>query len=316
MKNYEEFCNYVEENILNQMSDGIKRTVSIRDVVKNNNTTLKGLTIIREDSNVSPTLYLEDFYMEYQQEDVSMDELLSRIAQCYSKAESHAYLPFDVSMLSEDCIIGSLVSTLNNEDFLQDVPYIQVNEDFALIFKYYLADFPDGGHGTITLTDNLAERCNYTTWDLFFLAFTNTPKLLPERFSSILEEVASVTCPEFLESLDEDDMSENAIPMYVLTNTSGFLGASTLLYPSVRKMLLEKFEGDLVLIPSSVHEWIIIPLCAVGDLEDLKDIIQSANASLLSSSEVLGENAYILRYTDLANPHSILPIFAPACCRE
>jgi len=64
-KTYEEFCSYVEENILSLMSDDVKRSAHVEDICKNNGVKLKGLIVTTDTSNISFTLYLEYFYEEY-----------------------------------------------------------------------------------------------------------------------------------------------------------------------------------------------------------------------------------------------------------
>lgn len=311
-RNYEEFCEYVKENILNSMPDGAERKVGLQMCMKNNNIRLVGLTLIKNGNCIAPNLYLEPYYEEYCVGESSIEEILNEIADFYLKAEANASVPFDIQMMSEDHIIGTLVSILNNEDFLKDIPYIEVNEDFALIFKYYLASAPDGGHGTITITDSLAESNALTTEKLLECALKNTPRLLPVSFQSMHEVLSEMMGVDLADLLTQEC---DSIPMYVLSNTEKYMGASAILYPDTRKMLLEKFDSDLVLIPSSIHEWIIVPFDELTDMEELSAMVQEVNQSHVAPSEVLGERVYLFTRKELSNTNQVLPIFEPATVR-
>lgn len=302
-KTYEEFCNYVEMNILNEMSDKTERTVSVRDVTKNNNLKLKGLTILKAGHSIAPTVYLEPYYEEYYQGFCTLDSVLCEIASYYETAESGICSQFDFMLLQEQYIICSLISKIENEQFLIDVPHVTICEDFALIFKYYLPSKSNGGCGTITITDSLAEMYNLNTEKLLELALVNTPKLLPVKLTSMFEELEE----SFLLNLLEEDL----VPMYVLTNKQNLQGAATLLYPETRELLLKKFQADIILFPSSIHEWLILVADNIEDFSDLSEMVQSANETSVSASEKLGEKAYILHYEALKDTNQLFPIFEP-----
>lgn len=308
MKNYEEFCTHIEENILDAMSDKTERRVVIQDVRKNNNVTLKGLTLLKAGNSIAPTIYLEGYYDEYCHNILSLDEIVCEIAEFYERSELGISAQFDFDLLQEDHIIGTLVSKLENEGFLSDIPYVTVCNDFALVFKYFIPSDLNDGYGTITITDSLAEKYSLTLEKLFWLALTNTPTLLPVRFNTMFEELSDSFLYEDAE--DANDIGD-IFPMYLLSNESKVNGASALLYPNTRKMLYEKFDGDLVLLPSSIHEWIVIPSDKLDDFSDLADIIQNVNETALADVEKLGEKAYVLHYADLADQSQLLPILEP-----
>ena len=62
---FEEFCDFVRDNILSLMPEDRKRTVRIMDVDKNNGIKRKGISITGEEGNISPTIYLEGFYEDF-----------------------------------------------------------------------------------------------------------------------------------------------------------------------------------------------------------------------------------------------------------
>lgn len=289
MKNYEEFCSYVEENILSKMSGTKKRSVEVREVMKNNNTCLRGLVIIREGNNISPTLYLDDFYEEYAMKQASLEEVLCHVAEVYQEAEEQNLRCFDVSLLQNTCVIGCLVGTTGNEDFLKDLPYVAVGEELAIIFKFLIPEMEEVG-ATLTITEDIANQFGYTKEKLLALALENTPKLLPQMLIS-MKQFLIETAARIGVSIEEEEL-EDSTSMYILGNAKKFNGAFALFYEGVLDSLFETIGNKLILLPSSVHEWIIVS----GNKEgfDYTGMVQNVNCDVLSKEEVLGYHEFVL----------------------
>ena len=49
----------------------------------------------------------------------------------------------------------------------------------------------------------------------------------------------------------------DSLPMYILTNSRQTNGASAILYPGVLSSLAKKLGGNMLLIPSSIHEFLV-----------------------------------------------------------
>ena len=91
---------------------------------------------------------------------------------------------------------------------------------------------------------------------------------------------------------------ESSPPMYVLSNRELCYGASAILYPGIRKVLGSVFEEDLILIPSSVHEWIILPRDTGADTGFMNELIGHVNRTEVRPDEVLGSHVYFYRLRD------------------
>ena len=89
-----------------------------------------------------------------------------------------------------------------------------------------------------------------------------------------------------------DSMNEQ-FPMYVLTNTYRSYGASCMLYDGLMRKLALRMNTDFYIIPSSVHELILIPVAEEITRDDLDDMIKSINSTEISKEEVLSDTSYI-----------------------
>ena len=88
---------------------------------------------------------------------------------------------------------------------------------------------------------------------------------------------------------------------YVLTNNSGCKGASAILYPGFLDEIRDQLGGDLYIIPSSIHECLILKQ-DVAEADDLKRCICEVNRDVLSPGDFLSDNLYeytgVLRKVD------------------
>ena len=86
--------------------------------------------------------------------------------------------------------------------------------------------------------------------------------------------------------------------MYVLTNKERSLGAGTFLYPGVLKQAEELLGERFYVLPSSIHECILIPEEEGMYQEALTEIVTEINESQVDPKEVLSDQAYFYSAED------------------
>jgi hypothetical protein len=116
----------------------------------------------------------------------------------------------------------------------------------------------------------------------------NTPKLLPYKF----ENLENLLCKSQFEcrSLFPD------FNMYILTNKLKIHGAVSLIYPKLLKRIADFLDDNLIIIPSSIHELLIIPESSIKteySMEDLGEMITEMNETQLTDDEILSDHAYL-----------------------
>ena len=80
--------------------------------------------------------------------------------------------------------------------------------------------------------------------------------------------------------------------MYVLTTESSTLGACAMYYPDVKEKAGELIGSDYYILPSSVHEVILIPDTAGIDAKELCDMVRQANRTVVEEKDILSDNVY------------------------
>lgn len=145
----------------------------------------------------------------------------------------------------------------------------EVMGDIAI--SYYVAIGNRNGRSlTVNVDNNLMEAWGITEKDLKDVASKNIADKM--MFMSLGSAIG---------------MPDDLMPgqkQYVLTTTDGFLGAGVIANPEVRKEISAKMGGDYYLIPSSIHEFLVI------DPEPDKIDMYNQMISEINSAEVAQED--------------------------
>lgn len=285
--NYQEFLSSMRTELSTRISPGA--TLKIQTITKNNGTHYDGLIILQPGSNIAPTIYLTPYYHRYL-DGVPLEDIYTDILATYER-----HLPetdFDIEMFTDfdrarSRIVMRLVSKKYNEALLSDIPYIAYH-DLAVVF-YCLVYADSENQGSILIHNSHMHMWNTSTEALYLLAMQNTPELLPHKLIPMAELLKTHPLAHLLDL--------NEIPMYILTNLYKTNGASAILYEDLLARIADNFQQDLIILPSSIHELILIPV-DVFDTHELKyytQVVREVNETQLADDEVLSDHAYFFR---------------------
>ncbi len=279
---YEQFLHYVRDNIASEITRGEDCRVFIRKVNKNNGLYAESLHIYREGSKISPSIELNPFYERYIDGE-HMDQLLREIAVLYEKNENcniSLQIPTKEFSSVADRIIMRLISYDRNEVVLRDCPYIRVM-DLAVTFRW-LAYQDEIGVSTALITNREMKTWGQDVERLYELGMKNTPIFFPAKLRTMREVLR-----------DYIDCSDDEMEIYILTNHMGIHGAVCMLYDSVLEELGETIGGDFYILPSSIHEVILVAASDFLRGEELCELVRQANESVVSEQEVLSDSVYL-----------------------
>ena len=284
---YELFIEKVVEAVKNEVGTGFD--VTVNKVTKNNNLVLDGLVIKATTSNIAPTIYLNSYFDKFSDGVMDLDDVVESIIDTYSR---HNSVTFDVSTFTDfdavkNRICYKLVNTASNKNLLKDVPNRQLF-DLSVVY-YVMVAVEDDATGSILIHNNHLSFWDVTEDDLYKEATINTEKLLPAGIKSMFDTLS--------EMVDMEDLPNTDDFMYVLTNKEKLQGASTILYPDVLSTFADRKNANLWLLPSSIHEWIIV--CDDGNMnrETLSEMIQEVNSTQLAVDEILSDHPYYYNRT-------------------
>ena len=272
-----------------------------RCLCKRNDCVLDGLTIRTKESNIAPIIYLNP-YFEQIQDGTEMDDVLGQIAAIY---QAH-YIDHDMDISAvtdfdnvKDKIVCKLINEEANRQFLEDKPYTKV-EDLAVVYQI-LMDKDAEVAATVTITDNLMEGYGIPLEDLHDQAIQNMDVLQPYSFKGMSETIIEMMAGDIardngMDISEAKKVASQMIPdvpdtMFVLTNDTKVNGAAAILNDDTRQEIADKV-GDFYVLPSSIHETLIIPKDAGMELKDLEQMVQEVNQTQVAHQERLSDHVY------------------------
>ncbi len=261
---YYQFVQAVETKVKEVVRDKIE--VCAHTAEKNNGVTRKGIMLTERGINISPTIYLEEYYRQFQNGN-SLDHIAADILRLYHEVRFRK--SWDAEKMTdyekvEDRIIYRLVNRGANEKFLENVPHIPYL-DLAIVFCVLLEMWGVSGE------------------DLYKKASENTCRLLPDDFSTMSKVI------EELSDMPQEDGEEY---MYVLSNRIRSYGSAAILYDRRLEGIGMYLKSNYYVLPSSIHEVIIIPEKAAPGKEPLSQMVGEINRTQVAEEEILSDHAY------------------------
>lgn len=280
---FSEFVDYIREHIRTGWWED--RELEIRKVKKNNGMELTALLFPKKDIPATPTFYLETFYDNYLEKGAGDPApMIPVIRDHYEKAEENAG-HIDLDKLYDydhmkDSIIYRLINYEKNAELLQDCPHIRVH-DLALTFRS-LVSFDETTVTSALVSNDQMEEWGVSQEELLLDADRNSRKLFPPAIYPMYQ---------LLEEGDEEDTEEEP-DMYVATNQFMLFGAVVLLYQDILEEFGNKTGGNFYVMPSSIHEVILVPERDGYDPRILCSMVREVNETVVSEDEVLSDSVY------------------------
>lgn len=289
---FKQFSKAIYERVSEFYGESVK--AQIEEVEKNNGVKLTGLILFKEQTNISPAVYLDDYYKEYRR-GRKVGDIAAEIIRIYNRIDNRAKI--DMNFLKNyetagERICFKLVHFGRNEALLREVPHIPYL-DLAIVF-YFAYESDILGKGSVLIRNSYLKDWNISVQDLYRNAASNTKRLFPVKIMNIDELAADLTGEE---KSDETDCSaqilqeKETLPMYVLTNRSKQFGAAGILYPEQLKKMADQLKNNLFVLPSSIHEVILLPDHGENP-GSLKFMVREVNETQVAEEEILSDSVY------------------------
>jgi len=309
---YKEFLQVIQDEVRKNMPASYK--VMLSTVIKNNDSKLDALSILPTGVSVAPNIYLKQYYEEYQsgRELSSIVQLIIKLSKVSMEIEKEM-LP-DISDFNSiaDLITYRLVNWHMNLEKIRKLPYKDLED---LVKIYYLVIKSDSNAiESIAITDALLEKWSVFTDKIDEHANRNTPTLFPASIrgmNEVIKELVFNGLPDAdRESLSQGDYDElmemfntnnESDQMYILSNNNKINGASTLLYPKLLHDFAVSINMNFYILPSSIHECILVPDKGTMDKQALKDMVEEVNCSQVAADEVLSNEVYFYNRFNFSN---------------
>lgn len=273
--NYKEYKDFLKDEIKNR-----GKKVSSTKIDKINGVE-KDVLIIRTDKNAEPIIYLDDMYASYKR-GVNIEEQIDNIFKIVNQDSEEIQL-MGLTLLNkswEEIKEKVGVQVINyewNKKKLKGVPFKQVL-NLAIVFRVIFDE-----HSSSLITNRFLKKWGVTKEELIQVAFTNL-----ENSKYTIKGISHL----FGGCLDEELLSNGEDLLYVMTNESKVYGASAIARIDLLKGFAEKMEQDLYIIPSSIHEILLIPATDDVDVNYWKLRVKEVNRTEVKKEEWLSEDIY------------------------
>lgn len=300
---FEEFTKCIKERILEYLPECYADAeVKLQVVNKINDVELNGLSILMPERNIAPTIYLENFFNMYQ-EGTEIEEILEMIADIQIKNEVKSN--FDTSFVTDfekckDKILPRLIGVSFNKKELENCPHVII-EDLAVVF-YIDLGVDEQGAMSIKIHNGILETWKVETSKLYEVAMDNLKKQNNSVFQSMNEVMFDIMLPDVIKEYGGNEEEarmflEAMMPqehlMYVVSNKNKVYGACAILNEEIIEEIIEKIGDTFYILPSSVHECLVLAANEEYDRERLEDMVWEVNHTQVEPEERLSNNVYI-----------------------
>lgn len=268
-----------------------------------NNVELDSFEVRKADDTVSPSIYFSD------------DDDVQMIAERTMRALSNVPEIDVTKLIDPEYILHNAFPKLYsytaenvhafNEQGVSFYPVVHTMHkildetnfyDGAMVAIAVEVDRVNENIGSFLLSDNHLKHAGLGFDQVYAQAIRNMESAFHiQSMNDIMREMLSVPWEDM--DIDIDDLiPDNDPKMYVLTNTRKFYGASMILSGSVlRKAENTLGTGEYYIIPSSVHEVILVSDTGNMDQWELKKMVKDVNATQVAPNERLFDG--VLHYS-------------------
>lgn len=285
-KYFEEVKEAVRNKIPEELRDEI--IVNTQEVIKTNDQILHGISLKFPGRESMPTFYMEDFYSEYKagRSAEEIADIIIRISiESYKTAPEFENIPLNYEEI-KDKLVLQMVDEERNKDRLKDLVYKPVSNGFVMIPYIVIKTDCQGSMRTV-ITKAMASEYEYNIEILMEQAFINTMKHCEPVFMGICDIINMVKTYASKNPMKADFKIERSQGMYVLTNSARHDGATTLFYPGLMKRIGEIIDDNYYVLPSSIHELILVPKAEASSVGELQERVKEINSTVVDPREVL-----------------------------
>ncbi len=292
MMSFEEFT----EDVLKEIRAKVGGAFQIKEhnVIKNNNVKRAGIAVMKNEEDIGPCVYLDAFYREYESDGMKFDEIVDEVYRLILKHEDDDALDFDISGFKRwetvrENVHAKLINAEQNEELLEKIPH-RIFMDLAVVYYVVARDHAQEDIGTILIHNGHMEMWGQEEENLYREAMINMrtdgeADLTDIR--TIAECIMGISFPE------KDGNDSRDTDMYVLTNQCRRFGAAEILDKKTLRMVADQVGDGFIVLPSSVHETIVLPSKEEAEYGRLADMVQAVNDTMVEAEERLSNHVYV-----------------------
>jgi hypothetical protein len=289
---YQQFISHFPDDVKNALEDeGIKIEALQLSKVQKVNESYDAITVVIPNNNLSPIINVGDFYRLHRQ-GVSHSKLKKMVAEVVKRSLENS-LSLDTEALNnyekvKPYLYVEAMSAKSNFDLMRKIPHRRM-EDIASVYRIDLEAFGIKG-ATTRVSYQMLTKFGVSIEQLHKDAVENTSKNRPVVLEGLLETMYKMTSHKDIDPYGlNKPKNENA---YVATVQGLEKGACVMFYESFFEQAAEKLEGDFYVIPSSIHELVLVKDNGAHGANELLNLVKWNNENKVDPCERLTDNVY------------------------
>jgi len=286
---YEKFKEQFVEDLKERLEAGGEKFSVDLNAVQKMNQNYEAVTVKPEDAIIGVNLNMNEIYERYDR-GMSYDTLVSEVAEKADRA-LHDHPDFNLEALQDydqmkEKLSMEVVSAERNADLLEKVPHKNM-EDMAVVYRFVL-DSDSDGRGSILVTNQLMDNYGITAEQLHADALQYAPVMRPAVIQTMAETLLEMMGPEAKDMIPvlPDD------PLFVATVPDKIQGAGVLAYQDFMEQAAERVGGDFFILPSSIHEILLVRDDGTFDINHLEDMVKQVNETEVAPEDLLTDSVY------------------------
>ena len=290
---YENFKEKIVEDLKDELyGRGEEVTISINDVKKLNES-YEAITVTPEGSNIGVNVDLKRIYGALDN-GTPYAEVVEKTADLIQRGFSERP-DIDVNAFSDysfmkKTLVMEVVSAETNKEMLETVPHQNI-EDMAVVYRFAL-NSSNEGMASILVTNQLLKSMGVTPEQLHADAMENAPLIKPLEIKGMSEVMAEMIGAEQAALMGLGPVAPEDEKIFVATVPDKVHGASVLAYQNFMDQAAERAGGDFFILPSSIHEVLIVPDNGEMKLQELEAMVRDVNATQVAPMDKLTDSVY------------------------
>lgn len=272
--------------------------VSLTRQVKQNDTERTGITIRRPGESICPVIYLDDFYKQFE-EGKGIDALAGQILETRMSLEGGIAEQINPQMFADyDAVRPHLqmraFDTEKNEKRLEGIVHYCFG-DYTAGYSIMLGNSAEKSM-SVMITPAMMDMWGISKRRLHddtILADLSRGPVLADMGSMMMSFGEGTECRNFLDEKGPLDPGVLEMPMFVLTSREKMHGAGLILNPVIQQKIALIMGGDYYVLPSSIHEVLIVPQSGDHNARELSEMVHEINRSMVAPDEVLSDKVQI-----------------------
>ena len=289
---YESFKKEFTEDIKEKLYEMGYGDVDIKiNNIKKVNRDYEAMNVVPEGGVMGVSFNLEEIFTKFEQSG-DYDSVLKNTTSFVANGIDTAPKTDIDNLLNYEEMKNKLsievISAEANKELLLNIPYDRI-EDLAAVYRFVLKS-ESTGKASILVSNEMMQKMGITHEQLKNDALYNAPIIRPAVIKGMNEVIKELMGKEAYELANGTGNVEESV--YVATVPDKDSGAGVLSYQNFMDQAAERVGGDFFILPSSIHEILIVKDDGEMKAELLRNMVQQINRTELMPEDKLSDNVY------------------------